>query len=877
MGSATAAAPRTPWMRRTCGLNANKVGFLLGASGMLILTCCAGMPSSHPGGRDAQPEDSDSSDPPLAPPELPSEEDLPMHVFGLQQDAFSTQSTSGDHDKEAMPTYPDHDRDHNPALHDGEVANLPVLRRGVPPRRAMIFFYHNKHLPNNTLNTIKHYRNGILLNITILDYMIHAKNQRFLHNFTKNNHLTLSRERTRRSIYLYPTHDKVLNNFPEELNQVPYDMALPGVSLYPTRPTPTRGTTTAISPHRNWDIFQKDTTLLYRWSKHNNLLQPRRHHLNYLQNDNHPQWTPGTLWPDATRVKGPSSHRTCGRTIHWDYMHYPILTINNLQQLTSKMAPPTTLTTPSPLHTKVLSQLQKLIKPLGTQATTTIPTPTTTVTMAHPEQVPAQAPVGTNPNVILAYLPSDAQDMVRKPTQQLQRTTSAARLPIPIYSLPTNAQQLPHRLLPLRVKYNPHQTIFNEMTTEGKLANSSHTQLRIDGVHRNPIILVDNRPASLHQDTADYIDMYHNREHLGPGQMQGAPLFYPPPPLKRNASSSASSSSEPPGQRADSRTATPANISDLEDQTDPYTSGTLDRYDQNRAWLRKNTENDVNPPDLFNGNNDRAPPADHELHQLHLNFLKTLANVQSDHSHDLMHDRRAPGFTVFGNFSQRQRDLRPLCRTPCKNRATTLLQKYKYTFGSSCTTFILYPYEHNDDTLTGSAKSWSQNFNGAQATFLDLAIEEGGMATIQEAAETLLATIDRTASYMVLRAQQIIEQVMPFLEQETAVALAEAHHLLFSWTAALWGSPIYLVDHNIEETVEPNAARNNTNNDEAQAEGSASDAPTQAFRSRSPRPRVPPRGGPPALARASSHRRRRLHAAFYGTPESDHEAEDAQD
>ena len=47
--------------------------------------------------------------------------------------------------------------------------------------------------------------------------------------------------------------------------------------------------------------------------------------------------------------------------------------------------------------------------------------------------------------------------------------------------------------------------------------------------------------------------------------------------------------------------------------------------------------------------------------------------------------------------------------------------------------------------------------------------------------------------YQVLRAQQIIEGILPFLEQEVAATLSEAHSLLFSWTSALWGEPVMLV------------------------------------------------------------------------------------
>ena len=51
-----------------------------------------------------------------------------------------------------------------------------------------------------------------------------------------------------------------------------------------------------------------------------------------------------------------------------------------------------------------------------------------------------------------------------------------------------------------------------------------------------------------------------------------------------------------------------------------------------------------------------------------------------------------------------------------------------------------------------------------------------------------------TTPYQILRAQQIIERLLPFLEQDVAARLAQAHGLLFSWTTALWGTPILLAE-----------------------------------------------------------------------------------
>ena len=51
-----------------------------------------------------------------------------------------------------------------------------------------------------------------------------------------------------------------------------------------------------------------------------------------------------------------------------------------------------------------------------------------------------------------------------------------------------------------------------------------------------------------------------------------------------------------------------------------------------------------------------------------------------------------------------------------------------------------------------------------------------------------------SAPYNILRAQHILEGVLPFTEQQVATALQEAHSLLFQWTTNLWGEPIVLSD-----------------------------------------------------------------------------------
>ena len=141
--------------------------------------------------------------------------------------------------------------------------------------------------------------------------------------------------------------------------------------------------------------------------------------------------------------------------------------------------------------------------------------------------------------------------------------------------------------------------------------------------------------------------------------------------------------------------------------------------------------------------------------------------------------------------------------------------------------------------------------------------------------------------YQVLKAQQILERLMPFLEQQSATIAGEAHGLLFAWTTALWGRPILLADMDDSEEVRPSQRTGAGRGSEdittlhrgeespgllggstpAFATLAASEAPTQTYWA--PSPRNEPQHESRALARQHSHRRRRLHAAFLDTPEND--------
>ncbi|CAE7798805.1 YCF1, partial [Symbiodinium necroappetens] len=103
------------------------------------------------------------------------------------------------------------------------------------------------------------------------------------------------------------------------------------------------------------------------------------------------------------------------------------------------------------------------------------------------------------------------------------------------------------------------------------------------------------------------------------------------------------------------------------------------------------------------------------------------------------------------------------------------------------------------------------------------------------------------APYNVLRAQQLLEAVMPFTEQEVATSLQEVHSLLLQWTTGLWGEPIVLSD-----SLETNAG----------AGAAASDdqgAPPLCAVGTLP-PTLPADNSSDETVTVESHRRRRLHA-----------------
>ena len=105
------------------------------------------------------------------------------------------------------------------------------------------------------------------------------------------------------------------------------------------------------------------------------------------------------------------------------------------------------------------------------------------------------------------------------------------------------------------------------------------------------------------------------------------------------------------------------------------------------------------------------------------------------------------------------------------------------------------------------------------------------------------------APYNILRAQQLLERVIPFTDQEVATALQEAHSFLFQWTTGLWGEPIILSD-----SLETNVG---TAPELAEAVGGLphenADLP----------PTLPAADSSDETVSIASHRRRRLHGHFH--------------
>ncbi|CAE7305788.1 unnamed protein product [Symbiodinium sp. CCMP2592] len=109
------------------------------------------------------------------------------------------------------------------------------------------------------------------------------------------------------------------------------------------------------------------------------------------------------------------------------------------------------------------------------------------------------------------------------------------------------------------------------------LNGSTQTRLRIDGLRSNPVIIVDNRPPSLHPTTAEIIaERASASTHsavTSRGTRPGSPLFYQPPPLRdeeqagQDDGATAGSSRDPPQPQLAREDPEPADIKDLENRS----------------------------------------------------------------------------------------------------------------------------------------------------------------------------------------------------------------------------------------------------------------------------------------------------------------------
>ena len=114
--------------------------------------------------------------------------------------------------------------------------------------------------------------------------------------------------------------------------------------------------------------------------------------------------------------------------------------------------------------------------------------------------------------------------------------------------------------------------------------------------------------------------------------------------------------------------------------------------------------------------------------------------------------------------------------------------------------------------------------------------------------------------YQILRAQQMLEGILPFLEHDVATAVAEAHSYLFQWTTALWGSPVVLVESQAVGELSPNSTAETIpwhptepgGAPHVELENTAVDAVTTGDEEEDEE-----------CSSQTSHRRRRLHAAFH--------------
>ena len=124
-------------------------------------------------------------------------------------------------------------------------------------------------------------------------------------------------------------------------------------------------------------------------------------------------------------------------------------------------------------------------------------------------------------------------------------------------------------------------------------------------------------------------------------------------------------------------------------------------------------------------------------------------------------------------------------------------------------------------------------------------------------------TTGEPGPYNVLKAQDILQRIIPFVEQEIAARLDEAHAHLSQWTTAIWDHPIQLVDSGEDDAL--SAADTLLLDTAMEASGGTNALQAAGNTHQSGEFPVVPK----EMDRSASHRRRRLAAALADTDDSD--------
>ena len=134
--------------------------------------------------------------------------------------------------------------------------------------------------------------------------------------------------------------------------------------------------------------------------------------------------------------------------------------------------------------------------------------------------------------------------------------------------------------------------------------------------------------------------------------------------------------------------------------------------------------------------------------------------------------------------------------------------------------------------------------------------------------------VGEATPYAVLKAQELLKKALPFMEQELATIVSEAYANLESWTTAIWGQPIQLVDTQEEVAGEISPTQMEASLVDDAVSGGAtpmSQADTVAFQQETNGVAPMPMGR--HRERQPSHRRRRLQAALANSSDAPSESD----